>query len=111
MNTRADELRKNLAKIKEKIVRQEKERRDIEIALENLEKNCHHEFTLPEYCPEHHDAYTDPGDPPGTMGVDFRGPTFVPSKTIDKWRRTCKLCGKVEETTNVTKVETAAPKF
>lgn len=55
-------------------------------------KECNHDWTE-EYTPEYKEAYTIPGDKPGTMGVDFRGPCHVPAKTIKKWTRTCKKCG------------------
>ena len=63
------------------------------------------------YDPIYHAAYTCPGDPPGTMGVDWRGPVHVPSKTIPKWRRTCDLCGKIEETQRTNDVVTKEPKW
>jgi len=102
MDTKTAELRARLAKIREKMNDQENEKRGVEYQLDNLERNCHHDFTEPEYIPEHHEGYRDPGDPPGTMGVDWRGPSYIPSRTVDKWQHTCKRCGKVEATTNVT---------
>ena len=46
-------------------------------------------------------SYTIAGDPPGTMGVDWRGPCHVPAKTEKRWRRACKDCGKIEHTSRV----------
>lgn len=56
-------------------------------------------------------GYTIPGDPPGTMGVDYRGPVYVDAKTIKRWRRECFKCGKVEYTSNVEQHITETPKF
>lgn len=59
----------------------------------------------------HHDiraAYTIPGDPPGTMGVDWRGPVHVPAETKLKWKRTCEKCGHKEYTTKRKTTETEA---
>ena len=71
-----------------------------ERALQELrayEADCQHNFTT-VYDPIYHEAYTIPGDPPGTMGVDWRGPVHVPAQTEDRWKRTCGLCGLVEFT-------------
>lgn len=70
-----------------------------------MQRSCQHEWDHPEgkYTPEYTEAYTDPGDPPGTMGVDFRGPVYVPAKTTKKWTRVCKKCG-FTQTTNTTKL-------
>ena len=110
MNAKAAELRERMARIREKMNEQENEKRSIEYQLDNLERTCQHDFTAPEYIPEHREGYTIPGDAPGTMGVDWRGPTYVPSETIDKWRRVCKRCGKVEVTKDVT-ADKPVPKF
>jgi len=71
--------------------------------LAALYRRCSHQWGDIIYDPIYHEAYTSPGDPPGTMGVDWRGPTHVPAQTIKRWRRVCKLCGKVEETQRTTK--------
>jgi hypothetical protein len=79
--------------------RQESER--AEKNLRQYEQDCSHNFTEPIYDPIYHKAYTIPGDPPGTMGVDWRGPCHVPAETIDRWRRECQKCGLVECTQEV----------
>lgn len=66
--------------------------------LKDAERECQHDWLPIEYCPEYQEAYTIPGDAPGTMGIDWRGPTYVPAKTTPKWRRTCRICGRVEKT-------------
>jgi len=67
--------------------------------LDRYEASCSHEFSETVYDPVYHPAYTCPGDPPGTMGVDWRGPVHVPAETEDRWRRECNRCGLVEHTT------------
>ena len=83
-------------------------RKEIETSAQNLEnkkkrllqieRECRHSWG--EVTPDHiyHKAYTIPGDPPGTMGVDWRGPCYVPAETEKRWKRVCKICGKVEYT-------------
>ena len=71
-------------------------------SLLDMERSCFHVWQETEYCPEYVPAYTIPGDPPGTMGVDWQGPVHVSAKTIKRWRRVCQLCGK-EEITEITK--------
>lgn len=66
--------------------------------LSGIQGRCPHQWTEPERKSQHHEGYTIPGDPPGTMGVDWRGPCHVPAKTDIWWERTCKLCGKVQKT-------------
>ena len=71
--------------------------------LERIIKNCKHVWSEPKYVPEHHEAYTIPGDPPGTMGSDWRGPCEVPARTIKKWVRRCSECG-TEQVTEKTEL-------
>ena len=74
-----------------------------------LERNCQHEFGEAKYTPEYHPGHHFAGDPPGTMGVDRQLPMDVPSETIPKWTRTCKICGKTETTTSTKDVITKKP--
>lgn len=69
--------------------------------VDRIRRNCKHEWEV-KYTPEHHEGYRIQGDPPGTMGVDRQLPFDVPSKTIRKWTRHCRLCG-LEEITTFTK--------
>ncbi len=62
-------------------------------SLANIHASCLHNWSNPEYIPEYIPSRTIPGDKPGTMGSDFRAPTYVPSHTIHRWRRGCKNCG------------------
>jgi hypothetical protein len=76
--------------------------------LRGLEKECSHQWPPePEYIPEYHEAYTIPGDPPGTMGVDRQLPCHVPAKTIKRWRRTCLKCGMTQVTERTRKARMA----
>ncbi|MHA2062983.1 MAG: hypothetical protein ACXABY_01235 [Candidatus Thorarchaeota archaeon] len=82
--------RRRLVVAQESLERAERE-------LERIYRLCKHDWAV-KYAPEYQEAYTVPGDPPGTMGIDWRGPSFVPSKTVPRWGRACKKCGKVEYT-------------
>ena len=76
--------------------------------LHTIQSACHHEWDS-KYTPDYQPGYTAPGDTPGTMGIDFRGPIDVPSKTTPKWTRYCKVCGKSEITTCTKSVATQEP--
>ena len=71
--------------------------------LDSIVEACQHEFgeTIPDHI--YHPAYTSPGDPPGTMGVDWRGPCHVNATTEKQWKRICDICGKVEYTQRIKK--------
>ncbi len=75
-----------------------------------IERACPHHYTI-TYVPIYHEGHECPGDPPGTMGVDWRGPVYVPPHTEDRWRRYCDRCGKEEYTTHArTEIETKSTK-
>lgn len=80
-------------------------------ALAHVERTCAHKWgeTQPDHI--YREGYMDPGDPPGTMGIDWRGPVYVPSKTTYRWKRVCFLCGKTEHTSQTTKEVTLKPSF
>lgn len=85
--------------------------REAKNAANRILNSCKHEFGEAVNCSRYEPGYTCPGDEPGTMGVDFRGPIHVPGRMVPEWKRTCKKCGftqhtKVTETTTVLK-----PKF
>lgn len=102
----------------------EKKRGEIEFAriqlgrlqrdLQEMEAACPHNHDPSnwkvEYTPERIEGYHCPGDPPGTMGVDRQLPFDVPAKTIEKWTRKCKLCGKTEVTQQTRDVVTPVKK-
>lgn len=79
--------------------------------LHALEYQCGHSWGDP--IPDHiyHEGYTCPGDAPGTMGVDFRGPCYVSPRTEKQWKRVCKKCGKVEYTKSIQTETVEKPKF
>jgi hypothetical protein len=79
-----------------------------EAEVKRLEKECKHDWKV-EYDPIVREAYTIPGDEPGTMGVDWRGPTHVPSETTRQWTRTCNICGAEESTQRTKKQHVAGP--
>lgn len=84
--------------------------RTAEDQLTQYQKTCPHNFTV-TYDPIYHKAYTIPGDPPGTMGVDWRGPTHVPAETEDRWKRECPKCGLVEYTQRTRTEEKKTPEW
>ena len=96
-------------KPRDEVSRLENEFNSAKARLEALGRSCRHEWNMTEYCPERIPAHTIPGDPPGTMGVDWRGPCHVPAKIIDHWRRVCQICGRIE-TTDRADIETTAVK-
>jgi hypothetical protein len=72
--------------------------RDLKAALHGMQSRCSHKFGETKYTPEVHEGYQDPGDPVGTMGVDWRGPIYVPRQEIPRWSRYCSECGLVQQT-------------
>jgi hypothetical protein len=95
---------------KQEIARLASELANAKGQLNALQEACRHRghvWGQVQYVPEHHPAYTIPGDPPGTMGVDRRGPCDVPSKTIPRWTRECSDCGLVQTTELTHKVQTS----
>lgn len=80
-------------------------------ALEERRRKCSHVWTPVMYDPLVREAYTAPGDTPGTMGVDFRGPCYVPRQETPRWKRTCETCGLVEYTQQVKEEIKKVPVF
>ncbi len=74
-------------------------------------RNHTHEWSNPIADHIYEKAYTIPGDPPGTMGVDWRGPTYVEARTIKRWKRVCPVCGEMEYTSKVIQQVTEEPTF
>lgn len=75
--------------------------------LKCQQKYCQHCWLRTEYVPEIREGYVDPGDPPGTMGIDWRGPTYVSGSSTDYWTRTCGKCGLKQQTGRIKKVQSA----
>ena len=103
MEPKARELRELVEELKSKFLRAESE-------LKNYENSCFHKSES-VYDPIYTPAYIIPGDPPGTMGVDWRGPLDVPATTTDRWKRTCEKCGLVEYTTDTQEKIERIPKW
>ena len=81
------------------IERRERDLAAIKSALDYKQRSCQHDWTEPKYTPIVREAYEHPGDPPGTMGVDWRGPVWVPRQEDPRWTRECKKCRKRDDTT------------
>lgn len=79
--------------------------------LEALEESCGHDWDREEYAPIHKAGYQLKGDPPGTMGVDRELPIYVQPETIDRWRRVCRKCDRVEYTVQSQEILTRLPVF
>lgn len=77
--------------------------------LAQIQRTCQHKWSPVKYEPIYQEGYTIPGDPPGTMGIDWRGPCHVPSKTTKQWSRHCPLCDKKELTQRTRKEHVAGP--
>lgn len=76
----------------------ERKLKSLQAQLEARRRDCRHTWGSVIYDPIVKEAYTIPGDPPGTMGVDWRGPCHVPREEKPRWRRECSTCGDVEYT-------------
>ncbi|MBI4918712.1 hypothetical protein HY837_02190 [archaeon] len=94
-------MKSEIKQLRDKFERSKKEFDSTKEDLERVVNSCKHQFgkTIPDHI--HYPAYTIPGDPPGTMGVDRRGPCYVDAKTEKRWKRICDVCGKVEYTSTV----------
>ena len=57
-----------------------------------------HKWSPVKYEPIEYKGYQTQGDPPGTMGVDWQGPMYIPASTTKQWSRTCTTCGHKELT-------------
>jgi hypothetical protein len=102
---------KRFVHLEQDIDRIKAELREREAALQDLQRRCPHNWGKVEYTPEIHEGYQDPGDPPGTMGVDWRGPMWVPRQEIPIWSRKCSECGLVQETMRTRDETKKIPEF
>jgi len=92
MPTKIEDLRKAIRAAEENL-------KNYKARLDTLERECPHQWGEVIYDPIKYPGYHSPGDPPGTMGVDRRLPSYVEPSTTPRWTRTCEVCGKVEITT------------
>ncbi len=83
----------------------------IKAKLAGIQRECHHKWSDPIDTAIVTEGYTDPGDAPGTMGIDFRGPCYIPGTREQQWTRVCSVCGKTEATSQVTQKVSTSPKF
>lgn len=79
--------------------------------LNDVIESCTHNWSDPVSAHEYIPGYTILGDPPGTCGVDWRGPCYVDARIIKKWKRQCEICGEVQLTENITQEVIEHPKF
>jgi hypothetical protein len=100
-----------MSKEREDIKRLEDELKQKKASLLRAEQSCQHDWTSVVADHIYREGYTIPGDAPGTMGIDWRGPCYVPSSTEERWKRTCTKCGKVEHTTRTQEKVTHTPTF
>lgn len=100
----AQNLRNRIASLKSEL-------ESAEGNLANLILNCRHEFGQVVSDPIVTSGYTVPGDAPGTMGIDYRSSFYVPEQRTARWTRTCRFCGKREETRETTKTVSETPIF
>ena len=85
--------------------------KEAETQLLAMEYACQHDWIHPVADHIYHPAYIIPGDPPGTCGVDWRGPCPVEAKTEKRWKRTCKKCGLIQYTSKTKEEVIEQPNF
>jgi hypothetical protein len=88
----------DIRKLLDDIFVAERKYKALQSQLEAFRRDCRHKWGSVVYDPIVTQAYTIPGDPPGTMGVDWRGPCHVPRSEKARWKRECSECGDVEYT-------------
>jgi hypothetical protein len=76
-----------------------------------IQSSCQHEWSKAVYTPIIREGYQDPGDPVGTMGVDWRGPLWVPRDEKPRWTRECHKCLLTETTSQTTEKVEKIPQF
>lgn len=111
MSNKIREQRERIKRLQSEMKDKSGEIQRAEDELKRLEVTCGHDWSEPEYDPIVTEGYESPGDPPGTMGIDWRGPCWVPGTREDRWRRTCRKCGKTQVTTSSETVESKKPRF
>lgn len=104
MNREAKALRDEVAELERKLEHRKAD-------LNSLIRLCRHEWGPIEAAHIYTPGGTIPGDPVGTMGIDWRGPVSYPSSTEKRWKRECKNCGEVQYTKDTEKEVTERPKF
>ena len=89
-----------------------------EIELVGLEDGCARSGSGHVWAKAVDTSYTKPGyrsegDAPGTMGIDWRGPSYNQPERVNQWERECEVCGKKQTTTRTEEVlqKTYKPKW
>jgi hypothetical protein len=103
-NSNAYQTRRDIEDLERQL---ERKRHELTVA----ENTCRHEWGPVTYDPITLFPAGEYGDEPGTMGVDYRRKQWYPATMQDAWSRTCKRCGKKEQTTRTEEHVTKTPKF
>ena len=109
--TDAEFIRLEIKELEAKIEHAECDLANKREELRRAEKKCSHAWGPVVADHIRTPSYVIPGDPEGTMGVDRRFDTYVSATVKEQWKRTCKLCGKVEHTTKTRQTVTEEPRF
>jgi hypothetical protein len=88
----------DIRKLQDELFVAERKQKGLQAQLEAARRDCRHTWGAVIYDPIVTPAYTIAGDPPGTMGVDWQGPCYVPRQERARWKRECSECGFVEYT-------------
>jgi len=104
MNPNVKTLRDNVERLKAEL-------NSAEDRLKYAVRTCVHKWSNPMDASVIIPGGYDPGDPPGTMGIDWRGPSYYPEQRKQRWRRVCSECGYEQFTTETTQQVTHTPKF
>jgi hypothetical protein len=99
------------ARLEKEIEESKRKLKKAQNALADIDRYCQHEWGKTENADIYHEGYRIPGDPVGTMGVDRRFASSVPSRTEKRWKRVCKKCAKIDYTNNVHKNITETPRW
>jgi hypothetical protein len=85
----------NIPQLRKEIEEMERNLKRKKDELYHLERNCPHNWGPTITKETHLPGGRDPGDIPGTMGIDFRPPTYIPPRTIKESMRECLICGTI----------------
>jgi hypothetical protein len=88
----------DIRKLQDELFVAERKHTSLKAQLDARRRDCRHAWSKLVYDPIITPAYDIPGDAPGTMGVDYRGPCHVPRSEKARWKRECSECGDVEFT-------------
>jgi hypothetical protein len=92
---------KSIEQMRHEIATAESQLESLKSRLDHEVQACRvlrHKWGKTVYEPIERKGYQTQGDPPGTMGVDWQGPMYIPASTTKQWSRTCASCGHKEMT-------------